>query len=86
MDRFILELCDDDTAELIDESTDESVWCSYDDDEFDDDPGDEEAVTQHLVRHGIIDSENDIVEVIDETGRDAGDDDDDEGETESDDD
>lgn len=68
MSRYILEITDDSEAELIDEDTDESLWSSYDDDDFDGDPCDSEAVIEYLVKKDIIESENDVVEIIDETG------------------
>lgn len=68
MSRYILEILDEGEAELIAESSDETVWRSDEDSDFDDDPTDEEAVTDYLVRKEIIASENEIVEVVDETG------------------
>ncbi|MGE0294724.1 MAG: hypothetical protein AB7P97_20425 [Hyphomonadaceae bacterium] len=68
MARYILEILDEGEAELIAENSDETIWRSDEDDDFDDDPTDEEAVIDYLVRHEIVASENEIVEVMDETG------------------
>lgn len=68
MSRYILEIMDDGETELVSEDTDESVWSSYDDEDFDGDPTDAEAVTDYLVKKEIIESENEIVEIVDETG------------------
>lgn len=83
MNRFILELTEENEAELIDTDSDESVWSSYDDDDYDGDPGDEEAVTSYLERKGIIESRDDIIEVVDETGEFESIDDDDYGDDDS---
>lgn len=68
MSRFILELLDEGEAELLDEATDETVWRSDEDSDFDGEPLDEDTVIDYLVRKGVVESENEIVEVVDETG------------------
>ena len=78
MARYILEIHDDET-ELIAESSDDVIWTSYEDDDFGGDPTDAEAVTEYLVKKDIIESEHEIVEIVDEIGdnSEADDDDDD---------